>query len=165
MHRSTLWLLALTAVLFTASSALAQNKAAAPAAPAPASTAQKLVKVTTLSTVEANREFQNNVQLLQAQRQSAIEMSAAMDKEKDAKKKAELKTQLDGLMVKLNENNDKMQKAYGFSLTRNYSMEVVSSNIYMFVTDEEAAAIEKAQQSEAKKATDPKKTETTKKKK
>ncbi|HUR59200.1 MAG TPA: hypothetical protein VM029_15900, partial [Opitutaceae bacterium] len=133
-------------------------------APTPAPQPQKLVKVATLNNAEANREFQANVQLLQGQRQAAVELNAAMDKEKDAKKKQELKTQLDQLMAKLNENNDKMQKAYGFSLTRNYSMEIEKANIYMFVTDEEAAAIEKAQQAEAKKATDTKKSEPKKKK-
>ena len=163
MYRSTLRFLALAAVLFTAGSVLGQNKSA-PASAASAAKAQKLVKVATLNTVEANREFQANVQVLQGQRQAAIELTAALEKEKDTKKKQEIKTQLDQVMAKLNENNDKMQKAYGFSLTRNYSMEVVTSNIYMFVTDEEAAAIEKAQQAEAKNA-EPKKTETKKAKK
>ena len=41
--------------------------------------------VATLKTAEANREFQANVQLLQAQRQAAVEINSAMEKEKDAK--------------------------------------------------------------------------------
>lgn len=146
MKRHTLTLLALSAALLTAGPALGQNKdkaGKAPAAPAPQQ--QKLVKVATLKTAEANREFQANVQLLQAQRQAAVEINSAMEKEKDAKKKKELKTQLDQLMAKLNENNEKMQKAYGFSLTRNYTMEIETSHIYMLVSDEEAAKIEKAQ--------------------
>ena len=146
MKRHTLTLLALGAALVTAGPVLGQNKdkaGKAPAAPAPQQ--QKLVKVATLKTAEANREFQANVQLLQAQRQAAVEINSAMEKEKDAKKKKELKTQLDQLMAKLNENNDKMQKAYGFSLTRNYTMEIETSHIYMLVSDEEAAKIEKAQ--------------------
>jgi IS30 family transposase len=163
MQRSSLRLLALSAFVLCASFLLAQTKSGT-ATPAPAPQQQKLVKVAILNTVEANREFQANVQLLQGQRQAAVEMNAAMEKEKDAKKKQELKTQLDQVMAKLNENNDKMQKAYGFSLTRNYSMEIEKANIYMFVTDEEAAAIEKAQQAEAKKAADTKKAETKKKK-
>ena len=159
MKRHTLLTLALGASLLTAGSAFGQNKsgnitvpaaAAAPAAAAPKQ--QKLVKIATLNGAEANREFQNNVQLVQAQRQAAVELNAKWEQEKDAKKKAELKSQLDQLLTKLNENNNAMQKAYGFSLTRNYTMEIVSSNIYMFVTDEEAVALEKAQKEEAQKA-------------
>ena len=51
--------------------------AAQPAAKADAPKAQKLVQVSTLNTIEANREFQANVQLLQAQRQAAVELNTA----------------------------------------------------------------------------------------
>lgn len=150
MKRSSFILLALSAALFTAGSMSAQNKAGkAPAAPAP--TQQKLVRVATLNTIEANREFQANMQLLQAQRQAAVELNSAYEKEKDGKKKKELKTRLDELMARLNENNEKMQKAYGFSLTRNYTMQIEKSHIYLLVSDEEAAKIEKAQAEAEKK--------------
>lgn len=147
MNRLTL--IALSASLLTAGHLLAQNQ---PTATAPAPKQQKLVKVATLNNAQANHEFQANVQLLQAQRQAAAELTAALEKEKDAKKKRELKTQLDQLVAKLNENNDKMQKAYGFSLTRNYTMEIETSHIYMLVSDEEAAKIEQEQKAAAKKA-------------
>jgi len=153
MKRFNLNQLAIIALIFSASAFAAQPKSGT--APAPAATSapvQKLVRIATLNGVEANREFQANVQLLQAQRQTAVELNTAMEKERDARKKAELKTQLDALLVKLNENNDKMQKAYGFSLARNYTLEIESSHIYMFVTEEEAAKIEKVQAEEAKKA-------------
>lgn len=155
MKQRTLQLLAASASLLTAGTMFGQNKpAAAPAAqPAPQ---QKLVKIATLPTVEANREFQANVQIMQAQRQSAIELNAAMEKEKDAKKKADMRKELDALMTRLNENNEKMQKAYGFSLTRNYTLEIEKAHIYMFVSDEEAAKIEKQQQQQQP-AADPKK--------
>jgi hypothetical protein len=157
MKQRTLQLLAVSASLLTAASMFGQPKTAAtPAAPAAQpGQQQKLVKIATLPTVEANREFQANVQIVQAQRQNAIELNAAIEKEKDAKKKADMKKELDTLMARLNENNEKMQKAYGFSLTRNYTMEIEKSHIYMFVTDEEAAKIEKQQQqpaADAKKA-------------
>lgn len=142
MKRSSLSILALAATLMTAGFALGQAQSGAAAAPAKQ---QKLVRVTTLSSVQANREFQANVQLLQTQRQAAIDLTAALEKEKDATKKKELKTQLDTIVAKLTENNAAMQKAYGFSLTRNYTMEVEVANIYMLVTDEEAAKIDQAQ--------------------
>lgn len=126
------------------------KKAAAPAAPA-AEKQQKLVRVSTLKTVEANREFQANVQVMQAQRQAAVELNAAHDKETNATKKKEIKAKLDEAMAKLNENNQKMVKAYGFSLDRNYTLVIETSHVYMFVSDEEAAKIEKEQAAAATK--------------
>src|SRR5688572_24706474 len=119
MKRPILTLLALGASLGSASYVLGQNtkdkKAAAPAASAPAATPQqpKLVKMATLPNAQANREFQHNVQVVQAQRQVVLELTAAMEKEKDAKKKEELKKDIDKRLAELNENNAKMQKAYG----------------------------------------------------
>jgi hypothetical protein len=117
----------------------------------PAAPAQKLIKVSTLSSIEANREFQANVQLVQAQRQAAVQIQAALEKETDAAKKKELKGQFDAVMAKLNENNDAMRKAYGFSLDRNYTLEIEKAHVYMLVTEEEAAKIEAAEKAAAKK--------------
>jgi len=118
--------------------------AAQPAAKADAPKAQKLVQVSTLNTIEANREFQANVQLLQAQRQAAVELNTALEREKDAAKQKELKGRLETLMTKLNENNALMRKTYGFSLDRNYSVVIEKAHIYMVVTEEEAAQLEQA---------------------
>lgn len=118
--------------------------AAQPAAKADAPKAQKLVQVSTLNTIEANREFQANVQLLQAQRQAAVELNTAIEREKDAAKQKELKGRLEALMTKLNENNALMRKTYGFSLDRNYSVVIEKAHVYMFVSEEEAAQIEQA---------------------
>ena len=118
--------------------------AAQPAAKADAPKAQKLVQVSTLNTIEANREFQANVQLLQAQRQAADELNTAIEREKDAAKQKELKGRLEALMTKLNENNALMRKTYGFSLDRNYSVVIEKAHVYMFVTEEEAAQLEQA---------------------
>ncbi len=143
MKQNLLSLLALSASLVSAGYLLGQNPKGADSAPAP--TQQKLVRIATLDSVETNREFQANVQLLQNQRQAAVELNTAMEKEKDARKKKEIKAQLDQLLAKLNDNNAKMQKAYGFSLTRNYVVEIEKANIYLLVTDDEAAKIEKAE--------------------
>lgn len=151
MKKTTLGIVVLTASLFTAGVVLAQSgaKKATTPAPAPAAPAaekqQKLVRVSTLKTIEANQEFQTNVQFVQSQRTQAVELSAAHDKETNAAKKKELKAKLDELMAKLNENNQKMVKAYGFSLDRNYTLVVETAHVYMFVSDAEAAKIEKEQ--------------------
>src|SRR6266498_1008740 len=153
MKRHTLSILALGAALTTAGYVTGQSQSKSPApAPAPAAKQQKMVKVATLGTVQANQEFQANVQLLQAQRARAIELNTQLEKEKDAAKKKELKKEIDTLMAKLNENNQAMAKIYGFSLTHNYTMEIEKSNIYVLVSDEEAAQIEKAQKEQEKSA-------------
>ena len=154
MKKSTLALLGLSASLLVGSVIAADSAAKKPAAPAPAPAAekpQKLVRVGTLSTVVQNREFQANVQAMQVQRQQAVEMNAAYEKETNAAKKKELKAKLDELLAKLNENNEKMVKAYGFSLNRNYTLVIETAHIYMFVSDEEAAKFEKEQAAAAKK--------------
>jgi hypothetical protein len=122
-----------------------------PPAPAPAEKQQKLIRISTLNTIEANREFQANVQLLQAQRQALIELNAAYEKEIKPNKKKELKQQVDALLARLNENNDKMRKAYGFSLDRNYTLVVETAHVYMFVTEEEAAKVAAAEKAAAAK--------------
>lgn len=154
MKRHSL-LLAMGAALLTTVSTFGQtpkkSEKAAPATPPPQAQLnpqQKLARVATLNGIDVNREFQANVQMIHAQRQAAIELNDAMEKEKDPKKKAELKAQVDQIMAKLNENNQAMQKAYGFSLTRNYTMVIETAHIYMFVTDEEAAKIEAAEKAQ-----------------
>ncbi len=121
----------------------------APAAtPTPAAATpkqQKLVRVCSLNTAQSFQEFQYNVKIVQNQRQLLIETKATFDKETDADKKKELKAKLDAVLAKLNENNQMMIKTYGFSLERSYTVAVEKADIYMLVSDEEAAKIEKAQ--------------------
>lgn len=146
MKKSILTLLGLSACLLVSGLTAADAKKSAPAPAAPAAQkAQKLYKIGTLKTVEQNREFQAAVQFMQAQRQAAVELNTAHEKETNAAKKKELKTKLDELIAKLNENNQKMVKAYGFSLDRNYTLEIETAHIYMLVTEEEAARFEKEQ--------------------
>lgn len=152
MKKLNFGLIALSASLLATGYLLGQSGATVTAPGAATPKQQKLLKVATLSTVEQNREFQNNVQLLQAQRQMVIELGTQHDKETDAKKKKELKTQLDAILAKLNDNNQKMIKAYGFSLERNYTLVIETAHVYMLVSDEEAAKVEKAEQEKAKAA-------------
>lgn len=152
MTKMTLGLLALGGTLLTAGLLSAQS----PAAPAGANAAgapkqPKLVKVCTLSTVQANQEFQANVQVMQNERQQVIDANAAYEMEPDAAKRKELKTKVDTLLAKLNEDNQRMIKAYGFSLEHAYSLEVEKASVYMLVSEEEAAKIEQAQAEAARK--------------
>lgn len=102
----------------------------------------KLVRVASLNTIEANKEFQKNVQLVQQQRALAVQILSKMQSTQDKDEHDVLKKQLDSLQKKLNENNDLMFKIYGFSLNRNYVLTVEKAHVHMWVTEEEAKAIE-----------------------
>ncbi len=157
MTHAILRILLLRASLLTASLWAADTVSfpgTTPAAPAPAPAAskqQKLLKVCSITTAQGFQEFQANVQVMQNQRQLVIETNTAYEKETNAAKKKELKVKLDGLLAKLNDDNQKMIKTYGFSLERTYTVAVEKADVYMVVSDEEAAKIEKAQADEAAK--------------
>jgi len=103
---------------------------------------QRLVKVSTLSSVEANQEFQRNVQIMQAQRQRVMQLQAQYEQAQTDELKKSLKKELDAAIEKLNKDNKTMTETYGFSLNRNYVQVIEKSDIYMAVTKEEAEKIE-----------------------
>ena len=153
MNKTTIRVLLLSASMLSASLWAAETvsfpgssatPAAAPAA-TPTPKQQKLLKVCSISTAQGFQEFQANVQVVQTQRQLVIEANTSYEKETNATKKKELKGKLDEMLAKLNENNQTMIKTYGFSLERSYTVSVEKADVYMLVTDEEAAKIEKAQ--------------------
>ncbi|MDP3072967.1 MAG: hypothetical protein Q8N18_21925 [Opitutaceae bacterium] len=144
MKKSLLLLVTTGLTLLSGGQLLAQS---APATPKQ----QRLIHVSTLNTIEANQAFQNNVQIMQARRQELLVAKDALDKETNAAKKKDLKTKVDALLAKLNEDNQTMLKAYGFTLERNYTIAPVVSHVYMMVTDEEAARFDKEQAAAAKK--------------
>ncbi len=92
--------------------------------------------------VEENNNFRRNVQLVQAQRNQLVQM-------KEAEKTAtdEQKTKLEGEIKKAEEtllkNNEEMTKRYGFSLARDYLMEVEESKLYTLVNEEQFLKAEK----------------------
>ena len=104
----------------------------------------ELVKVASLNTIDSNKEFQRNVQLVQQQRALAAELLSKMDTIQDEEEHNKLQTELDALQQKLNENNELMFKTYGFSLNRNYVLTVEKSHIHMWVTEEESQKISEA---------------------
>ena len=108
----------------------------------------QLVKVASLNTIEANKEFQKNVQLVQQQRALAVQILSKMQSTQDKDEHDNLKKQLDSLQKKLNENNNLMFKTYGFSLNRNYVLTVEKAHVHMWVTDEEAQAIKAKNQTD-----------------
>lgn len=109
----------------------------------------QLVKVASLNTMDANKEFQKNVQLVQQQRALAAQILTKLNGTTDKQEKQKLEKQLESLQKKLNENNQLMFQTYGFSLNRNYVLTVEKAHIHMWVNEEEAKAIQ-ARSAEAK---------------
>ena len=98
---------------------------------------QKFIHVSTISTVDANTQFMQNVQLVGQQRQALIELdkhkkAALTDAEKNA---ADAK--IKEISESLTKNNELMAKTYGYSLTRNYLHQIVKTRIFLKLTDEE----------------------------
>lgn len=110
----------------------------------------QLVKVASLNTIEANKEFQRNVQLVQQQRALAAQLLSKMENVQDLDEREKLEKEFNALEQKLNENNELMFKTYGFSLNRNYVLTVEKSHIHMWVTPEEAKKIDQAADSREK---------------
>ena len=105
----------------------------------------QLVKVASLNTIDANKEFQRNVQLVQQQRSLAAELLSKLENVQDEEEHNKLQGELDTLQQKLNENNQLMFKTYGFSLNRNYVLTVEKSHIHMWVTEKEAKKIKETE--------------------
>ena len=70
----------------------------------------QLVRVASLNTIDANKEFQKNVQLVQQQRALAAQISSKLDSAEDQDQRKNLEQQLENLQLKLNENNQLMFK-------------------------------------------------------
>jgi hypothetical protein len=103
-----------------------------------ASRRQRIIKVSTLNSVTANQEFNRNVQVMKAQRQLLIQKNNLMKAEPAGDTKDTLAVELEDLEAKINDNNQKMFKTYGFSLTRDYTLVPEVSHVYMQVDEAEA---------------------------
>ncbi|MDR2429703.1 MAG: hypothetical protein LBD14_02180 [Puniceicoccales bacterium] len=98
---------------------------------------QKLVLVATIKTVAANREFQNNVNVVQKQRNFAVELKQRLDQAFTSAEKAAIQKKLDETLKSLDSNNALMVKTYGFSLMRKYVLSFAKTRLYTPLTDEE----------------------------
>lgn len=99
----------------------------------------KFAHVATISGVAENNIFRQNVQLVQTQRNRLVQLKAAIDQTKDADAKKKLEDEFKKSEETLIKNNEEMTKTYGFSLVRNYVMEIEESKLFMAVTEEEFA--------------------------
>ena len=110
----------------------------------------QLVRVCTLNSVEANQEFQRNVQIVQAQRQHIISLQTQLTQARTDDLKKALQDELDQATKKLNDNNKKMVETYGFSLNRNYVLVTEKAHVYMIVNEDEATQIKQSTEGKKK---------------
>ncbi len=86
--------------------------------------------IATINGVPANEEFRRNVALVQNQRAAIIKARAELDGLSGDARTAREK-EIAAAEKQLEENNAAMTKHYGFSLTRNYLLEIVQSELYV----------------------------------
>ncbi|MDR2674744.1 MAG: hypothetical protein LBC18_07730 [Opitutaceae bacterium] len=101
---------------------------------------QKLAFVSAIRSVELNREFQHNVQVLQAKHANFVELKKRVDEAKPEEKDA-LQKQLDEALKNLDADNTVMTRTYGFSLLRNYVIFFAKTRLYTPLNDEEFAKL------------------------
>lgn len=94
---------------------------------------QKFVHVSTISSAEANENFMTNMQLVQRQRQALVALSQILS----PKEKETMASAIKERETALNKNNEQMAKSYGFTLLRNYLHQIVESQVFLKLTDEE----------------------------
>lgn len=100
---------------------------------------QMFVLVCTLNDVEANKNFQNNVRIVQAQRDECRKLNERIQSAFTASEKEALAKALGTVEAKLRENHELMNKTYGFSLMRNYQMVIDQARLLTQINDEELA--------------------------
>ena len=153
MKNKLLSFVALSSVLFATSLIAADDRSKnAVGVLQPPQNQVKLFKIATVNGAQAVKNFEHDVEVMKAERQQWLELQAAWNMETDTKKKKDLKTKVDAATAKLEADNATMAKTYGFTLGRNYTIEVEAVNIYVQVSDEEAAKIEAEQKATAAKA-------------
>lgn len=99
--------------------------------------------IAVIPTIEANNDFRRNVQLVQAQRNQLVQMKQAADAS-SGEQKEKIEEEMKKAEEVLVKNNEEMTKRYGFSLARDYLMEVEESKLYTQVNEEEFIKAEKA---------------------
>jgi hypothetical protein len=98
--------------------------------------------------VDANREFQQNVQVLQNQRQTALKLRERRDQAFTTPEKEVLTNVLIEVAKKLDENNKTMAKNYLFTIDRNYVVQIVKSRVYGPLSDDDYAKLTDAEKND-----------------
>lgn len=97
----------------------------------------KYRRVSVISNEQGNAEFRRNVQTMIAGRNQLRQMDEAIKKLPEGEEKEKAKAQFAENEKQFIEANEKMVKAYGYSIARDYYMEIAKSKLYTKVTEEE----------------------------
>lgn len=98
---------------------------------------QKFIHVSTIGTVDANRQFMQNVNLVNQQRQQIALLQQAQKIVANKETRDALSKEIETAGKKLDENNNAMAKSYGYSLARKYIHAIVKTRIFIKLNDEE----------------------------
>lgn len=98
---------------------------------------QKFIHVSTIGTVDANRQFMQNVNLVNQQRRQIALLDEARKIVSSQETRDGLSKEIEAAAKKLEENNAAMAKSYGYSLSRKYVHAIVKTRIFIKLTDEE----------------------------
>ena len=96
-----------------------------------------MLSICTLNTAEAAQAFQKDVANVQAQRDVAIQLNAAMEAAPTPEDKAYAKGRLDQVLGQISLLNQAMVQAYGFSISRNYILQIDKSTLYVWASEDE----------------------------
>ncbi|MDR1498391.1 MAG: hypothetical protein LBS59_08320 [Puniceicoccales bacterium] len=110
---------------------------------------QKFHRICTIKSIPANYEFQSNVQVMQARRDALAELHRRQGQAITTPEKEALKWQIDDVFKQFSADDQQMLKTYGFSVTRNYLIQIVRSRIYTPISDEDYNKLPEAERNKA----------------
>ncbi len=97
----------------------------------------KYRRVSVISNEQGNLEFRTNVQKMQAMRNHLRQAAEVLKKMPEGEEKQKAEAQFAENEKKFLEANEQMVKFYGYSIARDYLMEIAVSKLYTKVTEEE----------------------------
>lgn len=97
----------------------------------------KYRRIAVIPDERANDEFRLNVQKMIALRERVVQMNKIIEKMPAGEEKTKASEEFEKEKKQLEENNEKMVKAYGYSVARSYLMEIAKSKLYVKVNEEE----------------------------
>ena len=100
-----------------------------------------LISVCTLNTADAVQGYQKDVARVQTVRDEAISLQAAVTASETSVDKAYAQGKLDVVMDQLKALNVAMFDAYGFSINRNYTMQIDKSSLFVWASESELANV------------------------
>ena len=120
-----------------------QGTASTAAATPAAAPAQRLVQIASLNTAKANDEFSRNVEIMQARVREIANLNTLLEQEEEMSAQYDIEVQIEELMRRINEDNKRMVEAYRYNLSRKYIRNIEQATVFLVLTDEEVADIEK----------------------